>query len=290
MRVASNKLKDILDFYYSELLGTYDRDEIEAIISIAVHHYLGFSKTEIIKKANDNINQSDLLKLYDCCKELKKNIPLQYILAEAWFYHLKFKVNNHVLIPRPETEELVDLILKEDTKPVSLLDIGCGSGCIPVALKKNLQNTTVSACDISKEALVVAKENARLNDTDIHFFEADVLNTRFFVKKTEQAFDCIVSNPPYIKKKEAQSMTKQVLDHEPHLALFVEEEDEIIFYKKIIDLCKMELSSGGKLYFELNPLTAHDVLAYANESGLFATCALIMDMSGKQRFFRGIRK
>ena len=181
------------------------------------------------------------------------------------------------------------MILKEGTKPASLLDIGCGSGCIPVALKKNLQATTVSACDISKEALAIAKENARLNDTDIHFFEADVLNTKFFVKKTEHPFECIVSNPPYIKRKEALIMTKQVIDHEPHLALFVEEGDEIIFYKKIIDLCKVELSSGGKLYFELNPLTADDVLAYAEQSQLFVTCELMKDMSGKQRFFKGIR-
>lgn len=286
MRIAGNKLKHLVDFYHSELNPVYAPGEIEALLGITVNHVLGFSRTEILQKKDENINQSDLLKLYDYCKELKKHIPLQYILGETLFYNLKFKVNAQVLIPRPETEELIELILKEESTSQSVLDIGTGSGCIPVAIKKNLTKASVYACDISTGALEVATKNAELNDTDVVFFEANVLIPGEVERKTKTLFDTIVSNPPYIKISEKMQMEKQVVEHEPHLALFVEGADEIIFYKKIIDLCQNSLNPQGSLYFELNPLTADDVKAYALKSQQFSSVDVIMDMSGVQRFMK----
>lgn len=290
MRVASNKLKDIIAFFYTELENVHEASEIEAMANLAVEHYLGFSPTELIKKANENVNQSDLLKLYDCAKALKAHKPLQYILGQAWFYNLKFNVSHAVLIPRPETEELADIVLKENRSALSFLDIGTGSGCIPVTIKHHLQNAEVYACDISKEALLVARQNADLNDADVTFFEADVLNTNAFESLTDKNFDVIISNPPYIKDSEKTAMTKHVMEQEPHLALFVEGDDDIVFYKKIIDLCASKLNDRGSVYFELNPLTALAVQQYAIQSQLFASAALIKDMSGKVRFFKGVKK
>lgn len=289
MRVASNKLKDVLAYFYSELPIIYEASEIEALVNLAVNHYLGYSRTERLLKENENINQSDLLKLYDCCKLLKKQVPLQYILREAWFYDLKFYVNTYVLIPRPETEELVDIIIKENPKATSVLDLGTGSGCIPVTLKYKLPEAAVFACDISKEALAVATKNAVTNHVAVTFVEASILDADAVQQQISQPFDVIVSNPPYIKESEKQTIEKHVIDQEPHLALFVEGDDAIIFYKKIIDLCKNKLNANGRLYFELNPLTATDVKEYALHSAQFKTVELVNDMSGNTRFLKAVK-
>lgn len=286
MRVAGNKLKHLVDFYHSELSPVYESSEIEALLGVTVNHVLGFSRTEILQKKEENINQSDLLKLYDYCKKLKKHIPLQYLLGETLFYNLKFKVNEQVLIPRPETEELIELILKEVSAPKSILDIGTGSGCIAITLKKNLPHTSAHGCDISTSALEVAIKNAALNHTNVLFFEASVLLSGDIEKKSKTTFDMIISNPPYIKSSEKIQMEKQVLEHEPHLALFVEGADEIIFYKKIVDLCDTCLNTKGMLYFELNPLTADDVKTYVLNSQLFSSVDIIKDMSGLKRFMK----
>ena len=284
MRLASNKLQDIIGFYYTELGTVYNKNEIETLLNLSVGHYLGYSPRDIITRSGSNINQSALIKLYDCCKDLKKNIPLQYILNEAWFYKLKFSVDNHVLIPRPETEELVYIILKENRTPTSFLDVGTGSGCMAIAIKKNSNKSNVSACDVSPEALKIAHENAVNNHTEVTFIEADILQSGALAKKAPESFGVILSNPPYIQISEKKTLEKQVVDQEPHLALFVEGNDPVIFYKKIIDFCKTGLDKKGKLYFELNPLTAERVKAYAVQSGLFEEVKLIKDMSGNVRF------
>ncbi len=300
MKVATNKIKDIVKLYHTELKEVYTPGEIDAILNAAFNHYLGYNRIDLDLRGEENLNQSDLLKLYKCCEALKTGKPVQYILNEAWFYNLKFYVNEHVLIPRPETEELVEMIIKDLRNPapsplgraggeVALLDIGTGSGCIAVSIKENIRGCTVSACDISKDALFVAKKNAEDKKLRVNFFEADVLSSEAFLKKAEDKFDVIVSNPPYIKRSEKNSLNKNVTDHEPHLALFVGEEDEIIFYKKIIDLCKELLKPQGLLYFELNPLTANDVKNYALKSNLFSSAELIKDMSGNVRFLRAIK-
>jgi release factor glutamine methyltransferase len=289
MRLPNNSLSALIAFYHSELNSNYEESEIDALVDLVLEHYLNYSKTDIIVRRNENINQSDLLKLYFCCKELKNNTPIQYVLKEAWFYNLKFYVNQHVLIPRPETEELVDVILKENKEALSFLDIGTGSGCIPIAIKNTNNKSNVYACDISADALLVAKKNSEINEILIHLIEVDILNNKAVEEKFETTFDVIISNPPYIKFDEKDQLSKNVTDNEPHIALFVNGADDILFYKKIIDLCKQKLNSGGKLYFELNPLTAEDVLAYANNSKIFKHTELIKDMSGKLRFLRAVK-
>lgn len=288
MRIAGNKLKHIIDFFYAELSSLYGKPETEAMMHTAIRHVLGYSPTEIVLRREENLNQSDLLKLYDCCKDLKKKIPLQYILGETWFYNLRIKVNKQVLIPRPETEELVELILKENKDTGSVLDIGTGSGCIPVALKKNLPEAQVFACDISREALSLAQKNAALNQVQVTYFETDILRATSPLY-TQTFFDVIVSNPPYIQFTERDTMPDNVVAHEPHQALFVEGEDPVIFYKKIIDLCRTELKTGGRLYFELNPLTANLVKDYAMGSSQFENEELLKDMSGSVRFLRAVK-
>jgi release factor glutamine methyltransferase len=286
MRLPNNSLSALIAFYHSELKSIYESSEIDAIVELVLEHYLKYSKTDIIVKRNENINQSDLLKLYFCCKELKNNTPIQYVLKEAWFYNLKFYVNQHVLIPRPETEELVDIILKENKEALSFLDIGTGSGCIPIAIKNTNNKSNVYACDISAGALLVAKKNSELNKTPVTFIELDILNNKEVEERITSTFDVIISNPPYIKFDEKNLLSDHVINNEPHLALFVNGEDDILFYKMIIDLCRQKLNANGKLYFELNPFTAEDVLAYANNNKIFKHTELIKDMSGKLRFLR----
>lgn len=291
MRIASNKLQDLITFYNTELSSNYEQSEINVIVQQACQHYLGFSASDITLRKNENLNQSDVLKLYDCCKDLKKNIPLQYILGEAFFYGLTFKVNSCVLIPRPETEELVELILNDckqlNETTLDILDIGTGSGCIPVTIKNKLPEANVSAIDISEEALQVAQQNALLNKTTILFNKCDILKPdATYVLDT---YDIIVSNPPYIAKEEAAQMHERVKNNEPHLALFVENNDATLFYKRIIELCETHLNPSGTLYFELNPLFAENVKHYAQESNLFVNINLIPDLSGHIRFLKATK-
>jgi release factor glutamine methyltransferase len=293
MRIASNKLSELYTIYKNELSSIYDEGELYAIFELVCEKYLGFSKTEVRLKFAEKINQSNLINIYNTGVELRKGIPVQYILGEADFYGLKFNVNSSTLIPRPETEELVDLVIKHslaayNSSLLSILDIGTGSGCIPVTLKKHLPDAQVTGIDISAKALEVAKSNALKNNAEIEFIKSDVLASPFSISPLP--FSIIISNPPYVLNSEAGQMDARVLEHEPHLALFVEDNDPIIFYKRIIDLCETCLKSGGYLYFELNPLYASDVKNYANAANLFTFTGLITDMSGKQRFFKAQRK
>jgi release factor glutamine methyltransferase len=291
MRIASNKLQDIIAFYTSELSSVYNSNELTSVLQQVLKHYLGYSSADIITKKNENLNQSDVLKLYDCCLDLKKNNPLQYILGETFFYGMYFKVNSSVLIPRPETEELVELILNDckslNETTIDILDIGTGSGCIPVVLKKNLPDANVSAVDVSQEALVVAQRNSQLNKTPILFTCTDILKSD--AEYILDSYDIIVSNPPYIAKNEANQMQERVKNNEPSIALFVEDTNATIFYKRIIGLCTKHLNQGGKLYFELNPLFADEVKKIAESSNLFSEIKLMNDLSGNTRFLRAIK-
>ena len=254
MKIASNKLSDLYEFYKTELGSIYDTNELYAIFELVCEHYLGYSKTDTRLKFQENLNQSDVLKIYDTAKALKTGMPIQYIFGEADFYNLKFKVNNSTLIPRPETEELVDLIIKSQTTdniaPTTILDIGTGSGCIPIALKKNIPNSKVTGIDISKEALEVAKSNTVKNNVVVEFIKLDILSA-FDSSLITHHLSLIVSNPPYVLNSEAKLMDARVLEHEPHLALFVKETDPIIFYKRIIDLCTKHLEEKGSYFLSL---------------------------------------
>ncbi|MBL7895938.1 MAG: peptide chain release factor N(5)-glutamine methyltransferase [Bacteroidia bacterium] len=291
MRIASNKLSDLIDFFYSELSSVYSPEEIKLLTQYACKHYLNYSPSDILTGKNENINQSDVIKLYDCVLALKQNRPIQYILGETEFYHLKFKVNPHVLIPRPETEELVELIIKDCKKAgfedPDILDIGTGSGCIPIALKKNLEDANVSAVDVSQEALITAQQNAILNNVTIMFNKVNILTEE--ADYSLENYDIIVSNPPYIAKKEADSMHARVKDFEPQIALFVDNEDALLFYRRIITLCKKHLNAGGNLYFELNPIYAQEIKQLAIGCGEFKSVNLLKDLSGNIRFLKAER-
>lgn len=291
MRIATNKLSDLYEFYKTELSSVYDVGELYSIFELVCEHYLGYSKTDTRLNFQGNLNQSDVLKIYDTAKALKTGTPAQYILGEAHFYNLKFNVNSSTLIPRPETEELVDLIIKSQTTNnqnlTTILDIGSGSGCIPVTLKKHIPQAKVTGVDISEKALEVAKSNALKNKVEVEFLKLDIL-----ASKGQQllTYNLIVSNPPYVLNSESKQMEARVLEHEPHVALFVEDNDPIIFYKRIIDLCGEHLEEKGLLFFELNPMYANAVKNYADESKNFNFTEILNDMSGKQRFLKAQKK
>ena len=307
MRVASNKVSDLISFYESELAEVYEPNEINTLINHCFNYYLNFNTADLITKKTERVNQSDLIKIYNCCIDLKKHKPVQYILEETIFFGLKFKVGPEVLIPRPETEELVELILKDGGfgklnntigKKISILDIGTGSGCIAISLKKKIPEATVFANDISKEALELAEYNAKQNKAAVIFNEMDILTSRLPDVYRDQrpdahqlgGYDIIVSNPPYIHKNESPLMSERVKNFEPHLALFVEDNDPLIFYKKIILLCQNHLNAVGKLYFELNPLYADDIKLIASNSKFFADVEIIIDLSGNKRFLKAVKK
>ena len=291
MKIATNKLSDLYEFYKNELSLIYDEGELCSIFELVCEKYLNYSKTEVKQYYNENINQSNLINIYNAGVELKKGTPIQYILKEAFFFDLTFNVSNAVLIPRPETEELVDIIIKQfithNSSLLTILDIGTGSGCIPITLKTHLSQAKVFGIDISEQALEIAKSNAVKNNVNVEFIKEDILSNLLILNSN---FSIIVSNPPYVLNSEAQQMDARVLEHEPHLALFVEDNDPIIFYKRIIDLCNKYLLEKGWLFFELNPMYAIDVKNYAIASKIFNFTEILSDMSGKQRFLKAQKK
>lgn len=214
--------------------------------------------------------------------------PLQYVIGVADFYGLKFKVNPAVLIPRPETEELISILIKnEKDKPrQSVLDIGTGSGCIAITIKKNIEEHEVTACDVSEDALKVAEENASSNEVSVNFLQSDFTNKKNWQQK--HIYDIIVSNPPYIALDERSKLSKQVLDFEPSLALFSPTNDALYFYKLIHDYTFNHLKKGGRLYLELNEFNAQEVLQLFEQFG-FSTLELIKDLQGKERILFGVR-
>ena len=266
----------------------YPPQEITAIIELVFEHFLGFSKTDFILKADKELSNMENSKLNEVLKRLKKHEPIQYILGETYFYNLQLKVKPGVLIPRQETEELVDLILNENTgnENLQVLDIGTGSGCIAIALAANLIKAEVTAFDISDLALEIASNNAELNSVKMNFEKFDILTQS--LDSSERQFEIIVSNPPYILEKEKVLMQKNVLDFEPELALFVDDHIPLLFYQAIVDYSSIHLKSGGKLYFEINEAFGNQVEALLTASG-FEQVHLRKDINGKNRMISGIK-
>ena len=244
-------------------------------------------------KSDFKITQETLNLLQSATKQLEQEVPLQYIIGKTEFYGLPFVVNKHVLIPRPETEELVAWVVSEssgfktfntstkhttETKQLKNLDIGTGSGCIPISLKKQLPFAKISAIDISKEALGVAKKNAVLNNVDIHFILQDILKT----VALDQHYDIIISNPPYVRELEKKELKNNVLKNEPHVALFVENDNPLIFYAKIAELAKKYLNKNGLLFFEINQYLGTETIDLVNKKGL-KNIQLKKDMFGNDR-------
>lgn len=278
-------MRRIADFeveFINELADLYDRQEAEELYSLLVENKLQ------IKRAAYKLRQGELLTeeqeqvFKQALAALKTGKPIQYILNEAHFYGLTFEVNPYVLIPRAETEELVHYILQQHISPqaLKLIDIGTGSGCIPITLKKHLPAAQVSSLDISKEALLTAQKNATNNDVAIHFINADILEWEYLF--SDQQFDIIVSNPPYITPKEKDDMHLNVLNFEPHLALFVEEVAPLLFYETIASFALAHLREQGDLYFEINRYYGAQTKDMLQKKG-FQEVRLIQDMYGADR-------
>jgi len=274
----------------AQLYEVYDEREAANIADMVIEHVTGQRKIERIlyKDLPVSAEQQEQLKILT--EQLLQHKPIQYVLGEVWFAGMKLFVNENVLIPRPETEELVEWIVDEVQNGklkietgFSIVDIGTGSGCIPIALKKKLTNAEVYAIDVSAGALEVAKRNASEQKLEIEFIQLDFLDEDEW--KTLPAFDVIVSNPPYIKKSEEQTMAKNVLEYEPHLALFVPDEDALKFYKAIAAFVKTHLKPNGKIFVEINEALAQQVTDLFKQSG-FLQVTLKKDMQGKDRMIQ----
>ena len=275
------KVSNIIPYFIKQLSGIADEREIISWAYISIEHCLNYNRSDCIIHTEKKITTALSDRFKQIIAALKTNKPVQYILGETEFYRLKFIVNEHTLIPRPETEELVDWILKEEFS--SALDIGTGSGCIPIVLAKNT-NAIISAIEVSEDALVVAKENAKTNGVDINFFRQDILKTTTLPK-----VDVIVSNPPYILESEKELMLDNVLEYEPNLALFVADNNPLLFYKKIGELAVKSLNCGGNLYFEINEKYGNEILEMLRKIG-FVDIALKKDINEKNRMLKATKK
>ena len=267
-----------------ELKNVYESDELRNIIELVTEHITNMSRVEQVKNKVPYLTCTQLEDLDAITERLKKNEPVQYVLGEAWFAGMKFKVNKNVLIPRPETEELVDWIVKESqklkVKSQNIIDIGTGSGCIPITIKKKLQEANVSAIDVCSETLFTATENAIELNTDVNFLLLDFLDEEKWKELAQ--YDIIVSNPPYVKQSEINTMHERVKEFEPHLALFVPDNDPLLFYKKLSDFSMKHLNAGGKLFVEINEALGEAVSSLFRSAG-FVNIELKKDMQGKDR-------
>jgi len=258
--------------------------EAANIAHIVIEHITGMGKMDRIIYKDKLLSSAQEQQLQLALEALLKHEPVQYVTGKAWFYGLEFTVNNNVLIPRPETEELVEWIVKDVQKPVKILDIGTGSGAIPIALKKELPAATIWSVDISAGALEVAAANATALSLDVHFEQIDILDT--IATQGLPTFDIIVSNPPYICESEQRDMEEQVVAYEPNIALFVPDNDALLFYRQIGLLAQKKLTAGGLLYFEINEAFGKEVIALLEEQG-FKNVVLKQDIYGKDRMVKG---
>jgi release factor glutamine methyltransferase len=270
-----------------QLSGVYDSREAAAIADWVLTYLTGFGKTERLLRGEQLLTTDQSTMLDDFLPQLLQHKPVQYVLQEAWFASMKLYVNEQVLIPRPETEELVEWILQSNKGKAHLkiLDIGTGSGCIPLALQKQLLQAEVHALDVSAGALAVARQNAQTQEAVIHFHQADILDETNWA--TLPVFNCIVSNPPYITLTEKQEMQENVLAHEPHLALFVPDEDALRFYRAIAAFALQHLVPGGQLYFEINEALGKETMGLLADKG-FTAIELRKDLQGKDRMVKAI--
>jgi len=284
-------LQELKSKFLKELIKTYPQEEILSFFFLLVHYKLDFTRTDIALHPNQIINNLDSMFFRGALKRLKDENPIQYIIGETEFYGMRFKVNPNVLIPRPETEELVAWILKEANrkKEIKILDIGTGSGCIAISLAKYLPQATVYALDVSKEALKVAAQNAILNKVKVDFIENNILtkNKSFNLDLEFQKFDIIVSNPPYIRDLEKHEIQNNVLQNEPNIALFVKDENPLLFYDRITDFTKEYLNLNGLLFFEINQYLGKENIALLEQKG-FKNIELRKDIFGNDRMIKGI--
>ena len=272
-------MQTTIQYIKKELAEIYPETEVAGFIRLILESVCGWNYTEQILNINEIIDEAVFREIGNIVLRLKEFEPIQYILGETDFMELKLKVNSSVLIPRPETEELVNWVAEESPNFPRILDIGTGSGCIPLALKKLIGGAEISAVDISEKALEVAKQNAIQNNLDVHFFKTDILKWENY---NWNLFDIIVSNPPYVREIEKQKMQPNVLKYEPENALFVTNENPLIFYRKIGEFAKKHLSSKCKLYFEINEFLGKEVRELLVYLG-FKNIEIRKDINGKER-------
>lgn len=278
-----------LYLYILKGIQVYPEKEAQAIAFMLLEHYMRIRNIDVLvdRPIADTSAQPDWSSIIE---RLNNNEPVQHIIGSTEFCGLEFRVSSSVLIPRPETEELVQMVTRDYAEPdknIAILDIGTGSGCIAIVLARFLPHVSVHAWDVSDEALEVARENARQLIADVHFAKQDMLNVSFPLPGNTQQFDCIVSNPPYVTYSEQEHMRPNVLRFEPHQALFVEDNDPLLFYKAIADFGKHHLKQGGKCYVEINEHFGEETKAVFADRG-YIKSEILRDINGKDRFVRAI--
>ena len=292
-------IKQYRAHFNESLKHLYPTSEIDSFFFIISDEYMGFKRIDIVLKSDFLIDKKSLNLMQIATKQLKQEIPIQYIIGKTEFFGLPFNINKEVLIPRPETEELVEHVLKEvsltkickttkdettNEKQLKILDIGTGSGCIAISLKKQLPSSKTSAMDVSDEALRIAKKNAVLNKVDINFIHQDILKTN----NLDKLYDVIVSNPPYVRELEKKEMKNNVLNNEPHLALFVDDKNPLLFYNKIAELAENFLTKNGQIHFEINQYLGKETIKLLAEKG-FKNIQLKKDIFGNDRIISAFK-
>ena len=280
------KIKDIRLYLKDTLSAQYPDSELRGFYNWILEYLFNFSNMDALMQAEKFIEENNITEIKRIVSLLKEEIPIQQIVGYAWFYGHKFNVNEHVLIPRPETEELVDWILKDKPEHKSILDVGTGSGCIPISIALN-SLTKVATLDVSELAIVQAKENAETLNARINFIQADIFAEDTILKLDHH--DIIVSNPPYVLESDKEMMAHNVLGHEPHLALFVPDTDALKFYHTIAEIATKRLNSEGFLYFEIHEQKGPELVKMLKEKG-FSSIELKQDMQGKDRMVKAVWK
>ncbi len=283
--VAIMLLKEIRTIFHNELDALFPKEEVDQFFFMFIAHHLKLSRLDLALQPNLIISKKEETPLFKGLSELKLERPIQYILGKAHFFGLDFKVNEGVLIPRPETEELVAWIvgnLRDKDSETTILDMGTGSGCIAVALAKNCANVKVYALDVSEKALEISKQNAIDNEVSIEFIQEDILE----LETLDISFDVIVSNPPYVRNAEKNEMNGNVLNHEPEMALFVSDSDPLIFYRTVLNFAKNNLKKNGALYVEINQYLGKETIQLFNDRN-FSEIELRKDIFGNDRMVKG---
>ena len=277
-------LKDIKDIYHRELDEKYPKEEVDSMFYLMIEHFLGLEQFILAIDPGIVITKDEEQYMFEGLSKLRNEIPIQYVLGETTFMDLKIMVNESVLIPRPETEELVSWVLKDIENlddNLKIVDIGTGSGCIAISLFKLKPSLKITAMDISKSAIEVAEKNALKNNADIEFIQADILK----IPSLKENYDIIVSNPPYVREMEKDQMHNNILKNEPTLALFVPDEDPLLFYRPIAKLARNNLTPKGVIYMEINQYLGKEVKEVLEESG-FAEIELRKDIFGNDRMIK----
>ena len=282
---SSNEILRIKNAFVEAIQRSYSEEEAENIFYLISEYHLGIDRSTYFLHQNRALSESEILHFEKAAIDLIRSIPIQYILGETMFYGCKIRVDERVLIPRPETEELVDMITREhmDTLPLNILDIGTGSGCIAIALAKEVNYKIACGVDVSEGALELARINAENNKVEVEFVNDSILDPQ----QKYNVYDIIISNPPYIEESRRKLLEKRVVDHEPNSALFVPDEDPLIFYKAIIDFSQIHLKDTGTLYLEIN-----EAFPFETKSLFYGrdwTAQVVLDIEGNSRFIKALK-